>query len=132
SLLILMLSVWAIPSYAIGPSEIQFNEMKFFKHSEKMQNNIISAQYAPLDKNSPASITIMHVLGKPDPGKLAKGLKTKKSIEVVEIDNLKEDQSDLLVSFIKFDMPHLKVENNLCRIKRAADKTGSVVFQYID
>jgi hypothetical protein len=128
----LMLSLCISTCYAIGPNELIFDNTKFIKRTEKTQNHTVSAEYTPIDKNSSASITIMHVMGKNDPYKLANGLRHKKSIEVLEIDNVKEDRSDLLVSFIKFDMDNLKVQNNLCRIQRNPDNKSSVVFQYID
>jgi hypothetical protein len=72
---------------------------------------------------------LTHVLDKNDPAQIVQGLKKKKSVEVVESEKLKD--GDYLVSFVKFDMPNLKVQNNLCRIKKDPHQ-GSIVFQYID
>lgn len=131
-IILLLIGIFVQTSYAIGPNEIYFNNIKFFKKDEKTQNYIVSSDYAPVDGKSSASITIMHVMGKNDPGKLAKGLKEKKSVEVLEVENIKPDQSDLLVSFVKFDTTNSKVENNLCRIKTDPSQKGCVIFQYID
>ncbi len=116
---------------ALGPSELTFNGIRFHKSDEKRQNNVIVADYEAYGPESTASITITHVLDKNDPGQIADGLKQKKSIEVMDIEKLKPDNSDVLVTFVKFDQANLKVENNLCRIFKNG-QNGSIVFQYID
>ncbi len=116
--------------YALGPTEISFNGERFYKSNEKQQNSAIIAEYLP-NGNSSNSIILTHVLNKNDPSKIAQGLKTKKSIEVVDIESLNTDRTDMLVSFVKFDTSNSKVQNNICRIIRN-DKGGSFVFQYVD
>lgn len=115
---------------AIGPSEINFNGMKFFKSNETSNGSSISAEYMPTNRSRGESIVITHVLDKNEPGPVITSLRGKKSVEIVEVANL--NKADALVSFIKFDLPNLKVQNNMARIKTAANNKGSVVFQYIE
>lgn len=129
---LLLISPFIVNCYAMGPSEITFNGIKFVKNAEKRQNNNISAEYSPLNKNSAASLVVTHVMDKNEPTKIAKALKEKKSVEVVESEILNGDNSDVLVTFVKFDLPNLKVQNNLCRIIKSPSQGGSIVFQYIE
>ncbi|MBS0288774.1 MAG: hypothetical protein JSS07_01895 [Proteobacteria bacterium] len=117
--------------YALGPNEINFNGITFYKSNEKQQNNAVIAEYTSVG-DSQASIILTHVLNKNDPNKIAQDLKTKKSIDVVDIESLNTDNSDVLVSFVKFDASNSRVQNNICRIKRSGEKEGSFVFQYMD
>ncbi len=130
-LISLLLAPFISTCFAMGPNEIMLNGTKFIKNIEKSKNNTISAEYSPANGNSSESIIITHVLDKNDPSQIASGLKGKKSIEVVDVDAVKEDRSDMLVTFVKFDLPNLKVQNNLCRIVKSANN-GSIVFQYVD
>lgn len=118
------------PCYALGPYTIELDGVRFIKNNEKQQQNSTTAEYLPANKNSSASIVITHVQDKNSPHKIATGLKSKKSVEVIDIENI--NNADVMVSFVKFDIPNLKVQNNLCRIKASPNKNGSIVFQYID
>jgi hypothetical protein len=115
---------------ALGPGEISFNGIKYFKSNEKFNGTSISAEYMPTSRTRGESIVITHVLDKNEPSTVVKSLKGKKSVEIVEVANI--NKADALVSFIKFDLPNLKVQNNMARIKTAANGKGSVVFQYIE
>lgn len=115
---------------ALGPGEINFNGQRFYKNNEKFNGSSISAEYAPVNRSNGESIVITHVLDKNEPSKVIKNLRTKKSVEIVEVAN--GAQADMLVSFIKFDTSNNKVQNNVARIKPAANNRGSVVFQYIE
>lgn len=119
-------------AHALGPNQLSFNGMKFYKSDERTQNNVRIAEYEAVDGNNAASIVLTHVLDKNDPSKIATGLKQKKSIEVMDVENVKPDSSDVMVTFVKFDMPNLKVENNLCRIIKSPAQNGSIVFQYVE
>ncbi|MGD9592584.1 MAG: hypothetical protein AB7V32_08700 [Candidatus Berkiella sp.] len=122
---------YAVTSFALGPSEIYFNGMKYYKSSEKPQNNVLITEYEPASGSS-SSIILTHVLDKNDPTIIAAGLKKKKSIEVMDVENLNPENSDVLVTFVKFDQSNAKVENNLCRIFKNPGQNGSLVFQYVD
>ncbi|HRE32075.1 MAG TPA: hypothetical protein PLD88_08890, partial [Candidatus Berkiella sp.] len=67
---------------------------------------------------------------KNDPNRIATDLKGKKGVDIVDVESLTPDRSDLVIRFVQFDMPNLKVKNNICRIKRSSNNKGSVVFQY--
>lgn len=117
---------------ALGPNELSFNGLKYYKNNEKHNGSSYSAEYAPANRNASSSIVITQVYDKNEPTKVVKSLRGKKSVEVVEVANVAANNSDLLVSFIKFDMPNLKVQNNLARIKAQSNGKGSIVFQYVD
>jgi hypothetical protein len=131
--LILLISLQFVSTgFAVGPNELNFDGARYFKTSEKLNGNSLAAEYASRGGNSASKIIVTHVRDKNNPNKIATDLKTKKGVEVVDIENLKDDHSDVLVRFIQFDVPNSKVKNNICRIKRSANQNGSVVFQYVE
>ncbi len=118
-------------SYAMGPNEINFNGTRFYKSNERSQKNVLISEYEP-NNDSSATIILTHVLDKNDPSQIAASLKQKKSIEVMDVENLNPENSDVLVTFVKFDNASSKVENSLCRIIKNPGQNGSLVFQYMD
>lgn len=132
ALIFLLLGQLVSNCYAIGPNELTIDGMRFVKSNERAHNNSIAAEYVSASKNSSASVIITHVTDKNDPSKLVKGLKEKKSVSIIDTESLKPDNSDMLVTFVMFDLPNLKVKNNLCRIKRSPNQNGSIVLQYVD
>ncbi len=66
--------------FALGPNEINFNGIKFYKNNEKTQQNVIISEYEPANGSS-SSIVLTHVLDKNDPSAIAEGLKQKKLID---------------------------------------------------
>jgi hypothetical protein len=117
---------------AVGPKEINFDGSQYLKTNEQAHGGSIAAEYSPQGKNDGSQIIITHVQDKNDPNKLAKNLKSKKGVEVIDIEKLKSDNSDLLVWFVQFDLPHLKVKNSICRIIKNPRQNGSTVFQYVE
>ncbi|MCS5710398.1 hypothetical protein [Candidatus Berkiella aquae] len=129
---LLVLSTFMTASYAIGPNELSFDGARYYKISERTKGRSIAAEYAPQSRNSAARVIITHVTDKNDPNKIATDLKGKKGVDIVDVESLTPDRSDLIIRFIQFDMGNLKVKNNICRIKRSANNKGSVVFQYVE
>lgn len=130
--LMLSLVAAATTTYAVGPNELNFDGLRYYKISERTKGNSIAAEYKPQARNSAAQVIITYVTDKNDPNRIAKDLRGKKGVDIVDIESLVPDRSDLLIRFIQFDMGNLKVKNNICRIKRSANNRGSVVFQYVE
>lgn len=130
--LALMLCQLATASYAVGPNELNFDGFRYYKVSEKAKGNSLAAEYKTQNRNGYSSVIITYVTDKNDPNKIASDLRGKKGVDIIDIESLAPDRSDLLIRFMQFDTQNSRVKNNICRIKKSANNKGSVVFQYVE
>ncbi len=128
-LLFLLCSQCISTCYALGPNELMFNDHKYIKQIEKSHDRTFSAEYTSIhEKNK--KIILHQVLDKNEPSAVVDSLKQHKTVEIAEVENINND--DLLITFVRFDLPNSKVEQNLCRIIKNRHQRGCVVFQYVD
>jgi len=131
-LLMFFLSQFISVSFAVGPNELNFDGTRYIKVSEKKKGNSIAAEYTTQRRNGYSKVIITHVTDKNDPNKIATDLKGKKGVDIIDIESLNPDRSDLIIRFMQFDAANSKVKNNICRIKKSSNNRGCVVFQYVE
>lgn len=131
-LLMLLLSHCITLAHAVGPNELNFDGTRYYKVSERSHGNSIAAEYTTQRRNGYSKVIITHVTDKNDPNKIATDLKGKKGVDIIDVESLTADRSDLIIRFIQFDVANSSVKNNICRIKKSSNNKGSVVFQYVE
>jgi hypothetical protein len=131
-LLVFLLAQFTTVCFAVGPNEINFDGLRNFKVSERSHGKSIAAEYTTARRNGYSKVIITHVTDKNDPNRIATDLKGKKGVDIVDVESLTPDRSDLIIRFMQFDSANSKVKNNICRIKKSSNNRGCVVFQYVE
>lgn len=131
-LLMFFLTQFITVCFAVGPNELNFDGTRYYKVSEKSHGKSIAAEYTTQRRNGYSKVIITHVTDKNDPNKIATDLKGKKGVDIVDVESLTPDRSDLIIRFMQFDTANSKVKNNICRIKKSSNNRGCVVFQYVE
>lgn len=129
---LLLLSLFNFAAFAVGPNQLNFDGAQYYKFSERFKGNSLVAEYRTQNRNGYSRVIITHVTDKNDPNKIASDLKGKKGVDIVDVESLTPDRSDLVIRFMQFDTANHQVKNNICRIKRSANNRGSIVFQYVE
>jgi hypothetical protein len=116
----------------MGPNSLTIDGTQFVKNNERANGNSYLAEYVPVGGSGSLSVIITHVTDKNEPSAIVSNLKGKKSVSIIDTESLKPDNSDMMVNFVIFDLPNLRVKNNLCRITKNPNQNGSIVIQYVD